>query len=184
MHVPLAWFLVVAQAVAAPAEPFSSPVDLGDEVRLIARTASPQAVQGRVLAQDEAGLTVTRATGGQRVTVPWPEIRDLEIARRRSRRLIAEGAVAGLVLGAAVGATCDDEPSDEPPTVNFAPIHLDLCPDLVPRLIAASTVVGGLVGALIRRETRRWERAYHPRLTAHLAPTRGRGAAVAVTLRF
>lgn len=185
MHVPLAWFLVVAQAAVAPAEPLSSPVDLGDEVRLIARSASPQAVQGRVLAQDEAGLTVTRATGGQRVTVPWPEIRDLEIARRRSRRLIAEGAVAGLVLGAAVGATCDDdEPSDAPPTLGFGPIDLDLCPYLVPRFIAASTVVGGLIGSLIRRDARRWERAYHPRLTAGIVPTRGRGAAVALALRF
>ncbi len=185
MQIPIVWLLVVSQAAAVPAEPFSSPVDLGDEVRLIARSASPQALHGRVAAQDDAGLTVTRATDGQPVTVAWTEVRGLEIARRRSRRRTAEGAFVGLLLGAAVGATCnDDEPSDEPPTLGFGPIDLDLCPWFVPRFVAASTVVGGLVGSLIRRETRRWERAYHPRLTAGIVPTRGRGAAFAVTLRF
>jgi hypothetical protein len=187
MHVPLAWFLVVAQAATAPAEPFSSPVALGAEVRFSAGIPTQQAVQGRVVAQDEGGLTVTRAVDGERVTVAWAEVHDLEIARHRIRRFTAEGAVAGLVLGAALGATCkdDDEPSDEPPTLGWSfNFDLDLCPYLVPRLVAASTVVGGLIGTLIRRENRRWERAHHPRLTANLAPTRGRGAAIAVTLHF
>jgi hypothetical protein len=172
MQIPIVWLLVVSQAAAVPAEPFSSPVDLGDEVRLIARTASLQAVQGRVTAQDEAGLTVTRATGGQRVTVPWPEIRDLEIARVRERSHSLTGALAGLFTGLAVMATCDDNG------------WTGLCDDLFPFVVGATTAASGLVGLLVRTRSHTWERAYHPRLTAHLAPTRGRGAAVAVTLRF
>ncbi len=172
MHVPLAWFLVVAQAAAAPAEPFSSPVDLGDEVRLIARSASPRALHGRVAAQDDAGLTVTRAVDGERVTVPWPEIRGLEIARVRERSYGAVGALAGLAAGVAVMESCDDE------------AWPGWCEGWYPYLVSVTVATGALVGFLIRTRSHTWERAYHPRLTAHLAPTRGRGAAVALTLRF
>ena len=47
-----------------------------------------------------------------------------------------------------------------------------------------STVAGGLIGSLFRRERVEWERAYHPRLELGVAPTHGRGAALALTLSF
>jgi hypothetical protein len=172
MQIPIVWLLVVSQAAAVPAEPFSSPVDLGDEVRLIARSASPQALHGRVAAQDDAGLTVTRATGGQRVTVPWPEIRNLEIARVRERSHGALGALAGLVTGVALMESCED------------PDWFFRCEDAYPYVVAGTVATGALVGYMIRTRPHTWERAYHPRLTAGIAPTRGRGAAVALTLRF
>lgn len=192
MHVPIAWLLIVSQSMGVPAakggEEFSSPCSAGDEVRLMALTESPPFVLGRVATQDEAGLTISRAADGALVTVPWTAIRDLEIARVRHSRRIAVGAAAGLVVGVALAATCKDEPPEpEPPSLGFNfgfAFDLDLCPYLVPRMIVLSTVAGGLIGSLFRKERVEWERAYHPRLELAVTPTRGRGAALALTMSF
>lgn len=187
MHLPIAWLLIVSQSTGVPAAgdaEFSSPCSAGDEVRLMALTESPPFVLGRVATQDEAGLTISRAADGALVTVPWAAIRGLEIARVRHSRRIAVGAAAGLVAGVALAATCKDGPPDEQRDPYSFAIDLDWCPYLVPRVIVLSTVAGGLIGSLFRKERMEWERAYHPRLELGVTPTRGRGAALALTMTF
>jgi hypothetical protein len=162
--------IVVATALAAPVTAEVPDVPLNVRVRVTYGAGSgtrPHRVVGRVVSADDGSLTLERA-GGDRVTIPLPDIGRLERSLggqplgSRVGRGVALGALAGAATGAILGATARDESY-------FTQSELAVMGTIA--FAAVGSAVGGVIGASGNAEE--WKDLRVPRPALVLAPTRG-----------
>jgi hypothetical protein len=154
----------------------------GQRIRFTTATIGPR--QATVMETDGEALVLhlLNLDGTDRVVrVPLAEVRSLEIAAGQRTRA-GEGAIIGFIPGALAGWSIG----------HYLPWCLDAegQPCDPSTLIALITVVSGLVGALIGGslggtiKTDRWQKVGIPQATVQLAPAKGGGLAVGLTLSF
>lgn len=140
-----------------------SPIALGGRVRLRAPTAVQGRIKGTVMEMDEKSLLVS-ADDRTPVRVPRQAITQLEVSTGRHSKAL-KGMLIGAAIGGVVGVYCDLD-------CNAAAVHA---------AGAVSGAVGGLlVGALFHGD--RWSSVPLESVRVSVAPARGRGLALSLSL--
>ena len=141
-----------------------------------------QRIQGRLLALDEATMTIESPDQPRPMVVPRPEIKKLEVSVRPSRkgRAALIGAGAGALIGAALGYFLADDCSREELFCIFP--KEDRSKDALGGAVAVGLLGAGL-GALFG-PGERWQERPGAQLRITVAPVHGRGAAISLALRF
>lgn len=155
----------------------SSPIAVRNRIRLLAATVVQGQVEGTLVEMDEESLLVSR-DGRTPVRVPRPAITRLEVSTGRHGQ-----ALKGMIIGAGVGAlTYQTTVSGGGDCQNA----VGLCTTSIGQAAAVGIVAGGLVGSLIGalHQTDRWSSVPLEKLRVSLAPTRGRGAGLTVSVGF
>ena len=148
-----------------------SPITVGSKVRLRAPTVVGDRIQGIVLQTDERYLVV-RGSDAAPLRVPRDAITRLEIITGRHGN-----AMKGMWIGAGLGALawginpCVNEGCTEGFSVEFA---------VYGALLGGMTGAG--IGALIKSD--RWSEVPLDRVWVGVAPVRGHGAALSVSVGF
>jgi hypothetical protein len=140
-------------------------------------------IQGKLLALDEATMTIeTEGQPRPPIVVPRPEIKKLEVSTRKSRkgRAALIGAGMGALIGGALGYSLADDCSREELFCIFP--KEDRSKDALGGALLVGALGAGL-GALIG-PGERWQERPVAQLRLTVAPTRGRGAAISLALRF
>lgn len=180
-HVAVVGLLLVGCAADA------APIRLGSTIRarLSVDNASPRPVQGKVTDVDSLGLRVV--TGGttpihKDVWISWDEVLSIEVATRRSRRLLrgmGYGFLTGVVIGASIGLGAGDDQRDH----NLGTLEFSAGEKAVgfgTLLGGVGLVVGGLVGLGDGRTE--WQKGERP-IEFGLHPS-GDGVRLRVAHRF
>ena len=153
-----------------------APVAIGSRVRL---TMGPGRVTGEVVAMDERQITLHSA--GRDLVLIRPDVRLLEVSRKRSRKL--KGALIGAGVGATAGlVTVASDPCT--PEQEFATqfVYGASCSATAVAFVGAATVTGALLGVLIA-PGERWTQVGDEHASLTVAPVRG-GARLSLRLAF
>jgi hypothetical protein len=139
-------------------------VDMGERVRLKTIGAPDLWLDGNVIALDGDTLWLAQRQGGERLAIPAPSIRQLEVSRgRRSNfvRGLGIGLAGGAVLGAAMGLIDGDDPP--------CPAEAWFCfrYSAGEKAVAGALVGGGLGG-------HSWAELWEPRPDRSVGPPYGR----------
>ena len=160
----------------------AGPISVGSRVRFQAPTVIKGSVQGTVMEVDDESLLVN--TDEHRpFRVSRTAITQLEVAVGRQRN-----ARKGLIIGAAVGAVllgflaATPKDSDCPPDDPALQACLDNRNSIMARVFPAATLEGAGIGALIKSD--RWSSVPRERVQFGLAPTRGKGLGLALSMSF
>jgi hypothetical protein len=149
--------------------------DVGDRSR-------ERRIQGKLLALDEATMTIETEDQPRPIVVPRPEIKKLEVSMRPSRkgRAALIGAGAGALIGGVWGYSSASDCSSEE--------FLCLFPkEDRPKLALGGAVLVGALGAglgALFGPGERWQERPGAQVRLIVAPTRGRGATISLALRF
>jgi hypothetical protein len=171
----MAWLvsaMLVAPAIAACAAE-SEDLSVGMLVRV---TISQQKLKGLVLATDPEALTLVVEGQHTPIRLVRADIRRIEVGTRRSPWAgAARGAGRGLLIGGAAGLLIGSIPSDAD-SRTFG-------------MVASGTVtgfwsalIGGIIGAAKPGEG--WKPLPGERVRVGVAPQRGRGVGVAMSVSF
>lgn len=144
--------------------------------------AREKRIQGKLLALDEATMTIETEGQSPPMVVPRPDIKKVEVSTRRSRK--GKAALIGFGAGALIGGAWGYSLAEDCSQGEF------LC--LFPREDRPGLTLGGavLVGALgaglgaLIGPGERWQERPGAQLRLTVTPTRGRGAAISLALRF
>lgn len=145
-----------------------SPMAVGTRVRILAPAAVNGRIEGMILEMDEKSLLLMSEE--QRLRVPRESITQLEVSTGKRRR-----ALKGLIVGAGLG------------TLVYGAMGVGTTVDashgeaaLVGLGVGAAWGVG--IGALIKAD--RWSSVPLERVQFGLAPTRGKGLGLALSVSF
>jgi hypothetical protein len=179
----LAGSILVLSAILAPGEARAEEVPYtvvtGSRIRFLT-PADARPVQGTVLEVD-AGTLLVSTDDREALRVSRQAITRLEVAvgRRRNAR---KGLFIGAAVGALVAGMVAFTPSDSlcPPFQGDTRMCLEGMDMLMKVAIPVAALEGAAIGALIKSD--RWSPVDGDGVRIGLAPTRGRGVAVAVSL--
>lgn len=144
--------------------------------------AHEKRIQGKLLALDETTMTVETEGQSPPMVVPRPAIKKFEVSTRPSRK--GRAALIGFGVGALIGGVLGYSTAEDCSQEEF------LC--IFPKEDRPGLTLGGaaLVGALgaglgaLLGPGERWQERPAAQLRLTVAPTRGRGAAISLALRF
>lgn len=144
----------------------------GVRVRVTSPALGHRALVGSVIAFDEEALTLAIQGSREPTMILREEIRTIAVSQGRESR--AKGALLGLLAGAAVGAVVGAASGDDS---NWCCSSGEMAKGL--GLVGAAA--GALIGVTIT-PGERWETLPADRLRVSLAPVKGRGIGVRVTI--
>ena len=163
----------------------------GARVRVTMRAAANQEVggrarekriQGKLVALDEATMTMETDGQSRPTVVPRPAIKKVEVSTRGSRK--GRAALIGFGVGALIGGAWGYSVVDDCSRGTFLCIFPK---EDRPGLTLGGAVLGGALGAglgALLGPGERWQERPGAQLRLTVAPTRGRGAAISLALRF
>lgn len=155
----------------------AAPIALGTRVRILAPTVVGKRIEGMVVEIDEKSLLVGMDDRAP-LRVPRQAITQLEVSMGKHRRVL-KGAIIGagigaamMVLGASTLGQLDGSSSDSTGEVAYG-LAVGL---------GGGAIWGAAIGAMVKRD--RWSRIPPERVRVNLAPTRGRGVQLSLSLAF
>jgi hypothetical protein len=167
-------FLVASEARAAE-EPGASPVTVGTKVRILAPTVVAGRVEGTVAEMDAKSLLIS-VDNGTPVRVSRQAITQLEVSTGRHRK-----ALKGMIIGAGIGAVVF-----QLNVSNNCQNSIGSCTTSHAAAAGVGALAGGAwgagIGALFSGD--RWSAVPLERVRVSLAPTPGRGVALALSVGF
>lgn len=147
----------------------------------LAPTAIQGRVQGTLMAMDEKSLVLS-AEDQRPLSVPRPAITQLEVSRGKRRRAL-KGMILGAGIGGALGGAADLL-IGEPGNLCFAGCSSsgDSRAGVAGLSVLAGAFYGAGIGALVKSDRRSAVPLEQVRVS--LAPTRGRGVRLSLSLAF
>ena len=141
-----------------------------------------QRIQGRLVALDDATMTIETSKQPGPIVVPRPDIKKLEVSVRPSRK--GKVALIGAGTGALIGGVLGHSLAEDCSRGDFLCLFPkeDRTKDTLAGALSVG-VLGAVLGALFG-PGERWQERPGAQVRLTVAPAQGRGAAIALVLRF